>query len=69
VSTQKSLVGADDMWIIENPTKGVESYTVDLPTQKVVVIGPIDHDTLREMIKKTGKEVTEARSFDHELGL
>lgn len=36
---------------------GVESFTVDLPTQEVVVKTGLPYDTVLERIKKTGKSV------------
>ncbi|KAF8910961.1 hypothetical protein CPB84DRAFT_1842231 [Gymnopilus junonius] len=36
---------------------GVTEYTVDLPTQEVVVKGTLPYDDVLARIKKTGKEV------------
>lgn len=36
----------------------MESYTVDLANQEVIVEGPISYDAVLEKIKKTGKEAS-----------
>jgi copper chaperone len=40
---------------------GVNTYNVDLGTQKVDVTGTISYDDLLAKIKKTGKEVSTKR--------
>ncbi|KAJ1883210.1 Cytosolic copper metallochaperone [Coemansia sp. RSA 486] len=40
--------------------EGIESYTVDLATQRVKVITALPRETIFEVIKKTGKDVKDA---------
>lgn len=43
------------MRAVLSKTPGVETVTVDLPTQKVCVGGTVSKDVLLERIQKTGK--------------
>lgn len=37
---------------------GIQSVEIDVPTQRVVIIGPAPVDVLQATIRKTGKQTT-----------
>ncbi|GBE82154.1 hypothetical protein BKA93DRAFT_779064 [Sparassis latifolia] len=49
--------GAVERALKKAESDGVNSFTVSLEKQEVLVTGTIPYDTLLEKIKKTGKEV------------
>jgi copper chaperone len=54
--------GAIERVLERAKTEGVNTYNVDLGTQKVDVTGTISYDDLLAKIKKTGKEVRSGKT-------